>query len=175
VLLRIAGDPADVLARVREEVRALAPNLPVSRLRLISTDVSQQLATQRAITAGVGAFGALALLLAGLGLYGIVATAAAARTREIGVRIALGARASDVVRMFVRSGLRVTLAGILVGTALALAVGRLVSSAVWGVQSPNLPVLAAATGTLLAAALAASWIPARRAAALDPATTLRAE
>jgi putative ABC transport system permease protein len=174
-MVRLRGDAASVLPLLRAEVRRIDPGLPIEPLRLLSSDVERQIGTQRRLTGLIAAFGALALLLAGVGLYGIVASAVAARRREIGVRIALGAGAPDVTRLFVYRGLRVTGAGRLVGGGLAIAVGRLVSTVVWGVDPLDLRTLVLAALLLTGTALLASWAPSRRAARLDPTITLRQE
>lgn len=175
VLLRFSGDADAVLPRVRDEMRRLDDALPLIGLRVLARDIDEQVGAQRALTRLVGGFGVLALLLAVIGLYGMVASAIAGRTREIGVRIALGARAGDVTRMFVGSGVRVACCGIAVGMLLALPTGRLISSVIWGVSAFDPRVLMVTSLTLVAAAAAASWIPARRAAKIDPMETLRQE
>lgn len=175
VLIRIAGDPDAVLPRVREEVRRMDDALPLTDLGVLAGDLERQLGTQRTLTRLVGGFGVLALLLAVVGLYGAVAATVAARTREVGVRIALGARATDVTRMFVGNGVRIAGYGLAAGLLLALATGRLISTFVWGVRPFDPIVLALTALTLIGAAALASWLPARRAARIDPMTTLREE
>lgn len=175
VLVRTAGPPAAVMPRIRSELRRMDSSLPVFEVKVLSEEAERQIGTQRVLTRLVGMFGLLALLLAALGLYGVIASTVAARTREIGVRMALGARGRDVTRLFVAKGLRVVLYGVAAGMLLALGMGRLISSIVWGVQPFDPVVLAVTALALLAAAAVASWLPARRAAKVDPMLTLRQE
>jgi ABC-type antimicrobial peptide transport system permease subunit len=123
----------------------------------------------------LGMFAALALLLSAVGIYGVTAYAVAQRTREIGVRMAIGASAGNVVRMVLSSALRTVAVGLATGAVAALAAARLISSQLYGVSARDPVTFAAIGGLLLAVALAASGIPALRAARIDPMTALRAE
>jgi ABC-type antimicrobial peptide transport system permease subunit len=122
-----------------------------------------------------GALGLLGVALAALGLYGVVAQLVAQRTREIGVRMALGAQARSVVGVFVKDGMRLVLIGAVAGLALASAVGRIAGAFLPGVSPADPAALGAAGSLVCLVAVAASWIPARRAARVDPVTALRAE
>ncbi|HLL83985.1 MAG TPA: FtsX-like permease family protein, partial [Longimicrobium sp.] len=134
LLLRTSGDPVQVARAVREEVRRMDPSLPVFDVRTLASSAAQQIRFQRGFAAVITAFGGLALMLAACGLYGVIAFTVAGRAREIGVRMAVGARSGDVVRVFLRDGMRLTAVGLLIGGALALGAGMLIRSAVDGMQ-----------------------------------------
>ena len=173
--LRAEGDPAALTRTVERLVHDLDPGLPL-------TDVSTQEARSRA-TVGrervyaqiLTFFGALALLLAAIGLFGVLGYSVAQRTNEIGIRMALGARAQDVVRMVVVQGLRPAVLGLLLGLGAALALGRTVASVVYGIPASDPGTLAAVSGLLLSIAALAAFVPARRAARVDPIVALRTE
>ncbi len=173
--VRSAGDPAALAAPVRREVRALDPSLPLFTVHTMSDYRASTLWLERAAGQAFASLALLALLLAALGVYGVTAYAVGQRTREIGIRMALGARAPDVVGMVVREGALLAAAGIGVGLLGAWGVSRLMRSTLYGV-GPGDPVAFVAAPLLLAAvAVAASWLPARRAARVDPMTALRSE
>lgn len=173
-LLRAATPPATVASSVRGIFRELAPELPV-RVSTFGSEMGGWLADRRFLLLVVGVFAASALLLAAVGIYGIVAFSVARRTREIGIRMALGAERRDVLRLVVGEGARLAAAGIAAGTAVSLAVTRLVASLLFGVAATD-PVTFGAVAALLAgAALAASYLPARRAMRLDPNAALRVD
>jgi ABC-type antimicrobial peptide transport system permease subunit len=164
-----------VIAAIRSELRTLDPNVPVLGVRTLEDDVSAHFSRERMIAYLCGCFGALALVLASVGLYGVTAYAVAQRTKEVGIRMALGARGRDVVGMIVRESLFPVLAGVGIGVGGALAATRLVASLLFGV-APRDPVsFVVATVAILAVALAASAIPARRASRVEPLVALRYE
>lgn len=175
LLVRTAGDPAAVVPALRREIRAMDATLPLFDVRTLADLVERELGTQRRLAALVSSFGLLALLLAALGLYGVVAYTVAGRTREIGLRIALGALDRNVVGLFVRDGLRLTAIGLAAGVLLALALARLVASVVEGVQPLDPAAALGVLATLALAATLASYLPARRAARVDPMLALRVE
>src|SRR5690606_27194126 len=173
--VRAAGDAAAVTRAVREEIRRMDPALPVFDTRTLAQIVDRELGFQRRLAAVVAGFGAVALLLATLGLYGVVAYTVAARTREIGVQIALGAGTGEVVGLFVRDGMRLAAIGPGIGGALALALGHVVASIVFGIEPLDPAAALGTAATLAAATLVASAIPARRAARVEPMVVLRGE
>jgi predicted permease len=173
--VRTAGDPRAVRAAVRAAVREAAPGWVPSAERTLTEQVDASLLPQRAAGAVLGAFGVLSLLLGAVGVYGVVAFSVARRTREIGVRIALGARAADVVRLVVRQSAALAVGGLLVGVPLAWGASRLLRGLLLGMAGGvALPLLGAALVLGLAAATA-SWVPARRAANVDAVRALRAD
>ncbi len=173
LIFRTARDPYALAGAVRGIVRAIDPNQPITKVSTLETLVAESVAPQRLTTILGGIFAALALLLAGTGLYGVIAYAVARRTHEIGVRMALGASTSQVVRLVLMQGLRLTLAGLAIGIAGALVLGRLLAGLLFRVSPRDPLILAGVTGALVALALAATYIPARRAAAVEPMAALR--
>jgi putative ABC transport system permease protein len=175
LLARARGDLAPVAAHIRAEVARLEKDLPVVESTPLTEAVAFALFPQRMLAVVAGALGGLGLVLAGTGLYGVVAYSVSRRTREMGIRVALGARAHDLVAMVLREGLALALMGLLPGLLLAVAAGRLLSSMLHGL-SPADPVALGAVAALLAAvAGVASYLPARRAARVDPMVALRYE
>ncbi|HEX8694649.1 MAG TPA: ABC transporter permease [Longimicrobium sp.] len=175
LLVGTAGDARPLAAALRREVRALDPDLPVEEVRTLAGYRRQSMSDIRATSRMIGLFGALALLLAAAGIYGVMAFAVTQRTREIGVRIALGARRGDVVSLFVRRGVRLALMGIAVGLVLAAGVGRLMAGVLYGLSPVEAPALAAVAALLAGVAALAAYFPARRAARVDPVVALKAE
>ena len=173
--VRTAGSPLPVVAAIRRELRALDPNVPLLGAQNLEDGVNAFLKRERMIAYLCACFGALALVLAAVGLYGVMAYAVARRTREVGIRMALGAGRLDVIGMIVRESLVPVLIGIAVGIAGALAAVRLVASLLFGVapRDPLSFVLAAAA--MLAVALLAAAVPARRASRVEPLVALRYE
>jgi predicted permease len=174
VLVR-ADRGVSLAAPMRAAARELDPALPLFQVETLADSLRRNASFRREGTLFVAAFGALALVLAGVGLYGVVAFAVGERRREIGVRMALGARRADVVSLFVRRGARLAAIGVAVGLVASLAVTRLLASMLFGVTPTDLSALAGAAALLAAIALLASAIPARRASRIDPASALRAE
>ena len=171
-----SGLPTDqVASMVRRTVSVIDPDRPIFDVITLEQAVSDSLATTRLATVLLGLFAAVAMTLASVGLYAIVAYAVSQRTREIGIRVALGARPRDVLRLALGDGWRLAAIGLLTGIVAALLLTRLMRSLVYDVSTTD-PVTFAATGALLAAvALFASYIPARRAVRIDPTTALRCE
>jgi predicted permease len=173
VLVRTAADPAAVLGAVQGEIRELDPSLPLFDVRTVAEHRQISMFIPRMASTLLGLFGALALVLAVVGLYGVIAYTVTQRTHEIGVRVALGAARNDVARLVMRQGLQLAAIGLGVGLLLALGAGRVLSKQLVGV-SPADPLSFGGTAlVLLLVAALASAIPARRAATLDPLTALR--
>ncbi len=166
---------ASLMPDVRRALKAFDPNLPLVRMQSLRSYADLGLLPQKLAASLAGSLGALALLLAGIGLYGVTALAVASRTREIGVRIALGADRARVMRLVLWQGARLAAIGGAIGTALSLATTRLLTSLLFGV-SPLDPIAYVTTAGILAlVTLAATFVPARRAAAVDPLRALRSE
>ena len=175
LLVRTRGDPAGFIAPVRRVVESMDPDVPVYNVRTMRRQVEESLAPQRMQAALLGVFSLLALVLASVGLYGVIACGVAERRQEIGIRMALGAPREKVLRLVLESGLKLTGLGLLIGIAVALAATRLIASFLYGV-APWDPVTFISTAAIfLAVAVAASYFPARRATAIDPVEALREE
>ena len=175
VVVRTDSSPEALLPMVRQKVHELDAGLPVATVRTMDEWVSSSATQPRLSAALVGVFAAVAVLIAAIGIYGVLAYSVNQRTREIGLRIALGARADGVVRLIVKEGMAVAIAGIVAGVVTAMVLGRAVSSLVYGIR-PDDPLTFAAVATVLAVvALAACSLPARRAARVDPMIALREE
>jgi predicted permease len=173
LVIRTSVAPRSVLPAVREAVAAIDPQQPVYMIRTLEEALAQTQATRRLSMYSLGVLAAFALLLAAVGIYGVVAYAVSRRTREIGVRMALGAVRSQVLGMVIRQALLPVAIGAVIGIAAAVAIGRLMSSLLFGVSGGDPVTLIAAATLLGTAALVASWLPARRAVALDPVQALR--
>jgi predicted permease len=175
VYVRTAGDPTTVFAALRREMSALDPGLPVTSLRTMEDQIDESLSAQRAMAALSAFFGILATLLAAIGLYGVMAYTVTRRTREIGIRLALGAGRASLLKLVVREVALLTAFGVAIAIPLALAVTRLVRSELYGIV-PNDPLSIAAAALVLASvALLAGYIAAGRATRVDPLTALRYE
>ncbi len=171
----VAGDPIAIAPAVRQVIQSIDPNQPVSRVRRLSAIVSDSVSQPRFYAALLGAFGIVALLLAALGVYGVIAYSVSQRAHEIGLRLALGAERRDILRMVLGQGIGVTTVGLLLGLAGAALLGRLLSSLLFGVTVTDPFSFLTASAVLAAVALFACYVPARRAMELDPMETLRAE
>lgn len=175
LVVRGAIDPDSLVAPVRDAIWELDPNLPLAEVRTLEDVVERSMARPSFTMLLLAIAGGVALLLGAVGIYGVISYVVSQRTREIGVRMALGARRRDISRMVLREGLAITLLGIGLGLAGALAVTRLMLALLYGV-SPTDPATFAAVPMLLASvALLASWLPARRAASVEPLQAIRYE
>jgi predicted permease len=173
--VRTAGDPSSWLPELRRAVSAVDAAVPVTRARTLTDQIERNVADERMSMAIGVTMAAVALVLATAGLYATMAFLVGRRTREIGVRMALGARASDVRRIVLGQGVRLALAGVLCGTALSAWVGHALRSQLYGIGSIDVSSLLLSATVLAAAALLASWLPARRASRVDPVVILRGE
>ena len=173
LLIRTTRDPASLAAVVTREVHALEKNLPTASARTLSEWMRRSLYGSRAGTVALLILGGLALLLATVGLYGVMSYAVSRRSKELGLRMALGARSADVLRSVLRDGMRLVGIGLVFGVALAAVATRLLQSFLFGVSAHDPLTFVAVPCVLAAVGLAASYVPARRATRVDPMTVLR--
>jgi hypothetical protein len=178
IIARTTTDPAALAQPLQRLVNDMDPDLPVFNVRTMDTHLRTSVfgllpfrmgATMAAVQGGIG------MLLAIMGLYAVVSYAVARRTREIGVRMALGAAQTDVMRLVVREGLWLSAVGLGLGLLIALGLGLILSKVLYGVPSADVSVLAGVSTLLLAVAALACYVPARRATRIDPLTALRQE
>jgi len=175
VVVRTAGDPLAAAATVRREIARLDPDQPISDVRTMDERIGRSLESRRFNMILLAAFAALALALAAIGIYGILAYAVTERTHEIGVRLALGAQPRDVLSMIVAQGMAMTAAGAAIGVVAALTVTRLMSSLLFGISAADPMTFAAIPLLLGVVAFVACYVPARRATRVDPLVALRTE
>ena len=175
LVARTVGDPSRLVNAIRAQIRAVNRNIPITAVQTMDQLLSRSVAARRFTMALLSVFAGLALILAAVGIFGVMSYSVTERTREIGIRMALGARAGDVVKVIVRQGMILAVIGIVFGLAASFALTPLMQSLLFGV-SPTDPVTFIVLAFLLAAvALAACHLPARRAARVDPMVTLRHE
>jgi predicted permease len=175
IVLRTSGDPAAILPTIRRAVHDLDANLPLYEMKTMRDQLGMATLTHRMAATLLGVFGILALTLASIGLYSVIAYAVSQRTREIGIRMALGARPRDLLAMVVAQGMRVTLIGVVLGVVGAAGVMRLLANQLFGVSPTDPAIFGGVCALLGAVALAATWMPARRASRIDPMMALRCE
>src|SRR3954469_9224998 len=175
LIVKTDQEPASMVPALRAQVAAIDPDLPVAKVQTAKQIVSASTQSRRFTMSLMALFGALALLLAAVGLYGVISYSVAQRTQEIGVRMALGARMRDVLLMVLREGLAVTAAGVAAGIVAALLLVQLLQKLLFGVAARDVITFAAVGGILMLVGLLASLIPARRAAKVDPMVALRYE
>jgi putative ABC transport system permease protein len=173
MLIHTAGDPMALAGVLRREVAALEPQAPVGEVRTMEEIVDKSLAGRKFSVLLISMFGALALVLAAVGLYGVVSYSVTQRNREMGLRIALGAQQGQVLRMVMGEALKLTIAGAIIGAVAAAFAGKALASELYGVRSSDPESFAGAAATLLVVALLGAWIPARRAMSVDPVVALR--
>jgi predicted lysophospholipase L1 biosynthesis ABC-type transport system permease subunit len=169
------GDPAALVTPLRDGVRALDPDMPISDLEPVTSSIRWAVKSWLIIVKMVAAMGLMGLILATVGLYGVTAYSVSRRTTEIGVRMAIGARPIDVLRLVLRQGLTVAVAGVAIGAILGVPFGLVLSSTLVGVGSVGILTFAVVPIALLAVSALACYLPARRAAHLDPLSALRYE
>jgi putative ABC transport system permease protein len=173
--VRAGGDPAALSEPVRREVHAVDPNEPVFAVRTMEAVIASALAERRFTMLLLGFFAATALLLSGIGIYGVMAYIVTQRTHEFGIRMALGARRSEVVRLVLAQGLRLAAAGIVLGVAGAAVTARAIGALLYDVDPRDPATFTLLSAALTFAALAACYVPARRAVQVDPIRALRRE
>ena len=175
LVLRSAGDPGDLAAAVKQTVWSFDRNLPISEVSTMERVVANANAQPRFEMFLLGVFASIALVLAAVGIYGVINYSVSRRKREIGIRMSLGATRASVIRMVMRQGIVQALTGAAFGVAGALLLSNLMARMLYGVKPTDLPTFAAVAVVLIAAALLASWIPARKAAQIEPTEALRSE
>jgi hypothetical protein len=173
LMVRSSVPPTSLVPAIRAEVRRLDPALPVTGVQTLDEIVGASAATERFNAALLGGFAGVALLLAAVGIAGVLAISVSRRTQEIGIRLALGAHPADVVRMVIRQGMTLVVFGLAIGLPAAFAATRLLKTLLFGVTPFDPVSFAAATAMLCGVALAACAIPAMRAMRVDPASALR--
>ena len=175
LIVKTSGDPASVVGPIRNEVASLDRNVPIGKVRTMDAVVAESVAQPRFRTFLLTLFGIVALLLATVGIYGVMSYAVTQRTQEIGIRMALGAQISDVRRLIVGHGIALALIGVAGGVAGAFVLTRLLATLLFGVTPTDVRTYAAVSIGLIAAALIACFVPARRATKVDPLVALRCE
>jgi putative ABC transport system permease protein len=175
LVVRTSGVASTIVTGMREVLRAIDPNLVLAEVRPMEERLWASSGEPRFRTWLMALFGAMGLTLAAIGIYGVMAFSVAQRTREIGIRAALGATRGGLLRMVLGQSLRLAIIGVAIGLALALATGRLIGALLFAVSPADTLVLAGATGVLMSVALMSALLPARRAAAVDPIVALRAD
>ena len=175
VVIRTSAEPAAIIQSARDAFRQIDPGVPLAKVTTLADLTSTAMAGERFSMLLVASFGLLAVLLAAVGIYGIISYSVGQRTREIGIRMALGAERAQVFGSIIRHGLRLTGLGILIGVAAALGIGKLLGSFLYGVSAADPATFAAVAAFLALIAVGASYLPARRAASIDPVEALRAE
>jgi predicted permease len=173
LVVRTAGQPLALAAPIRQLIKDVDPNQPIRSIAPLTVVMSESIAQDRFFTLLFAIFGGLALVLAAVGIYGVLAYSVRQRSQEIGVRMALGARAVDVLRMVAGAGMQLVMAGIIIGTVAALVLGRLLRSQLYDISPADPLAFASALAFLAAIALLATYIPARRATRVPPMTALR--
>jgi predicted permease len=175
LVIRTAVPPAGLASDIRQAVRSVDPGLPLYQVMTMEDVIASSLASRRLNLWLLGIFAGIALVLSAAGLYGVISYLVAQRTREIGVRIALGAQTRDVIRMVMSQGARLTAAGVALGLLGALAFTQVLASLLYGVSARDPLTFAGVAALLAAVALLATWLPARRAARVDPMVAIRKE
>jgi putative ABC transport system permease protein len=175
LVVRAEKDPLGLAAAIRDRIRQVDPDVPASSIRTMEDRLSASLAQPRLQAVVLGTFAGLALLLAGVGIYGVMSYAARQRTREIGIRMAIGASSRAILTLLLGRGLLMVAAGLAAGLLGAAALTRALRTLLFGVSTSDPLVFAGVTAVLATVAMVAAWVPARRATRLEPVVALREE
>jgi predicted permease len=173
--VKASTDPEAIVGQVRHEITAMDPHLPVYNVKSLDNEIEESLVQERLVTWLSTAFGLLATLLAALGLYGVLAFSVARRTREIGIRVALGAQRRDIFKLIISHGMILVGIGVLLGLAASVAISRVIATLLFGIAPTNVRTFTLVAFGLMLVALLACYIPARRATKVDPLVALRYE
>jgi putative ABC transport system permease protein len=175
IVVETGGDPASLTPGVREAVRSLDPALPIYAVRTLNELVATQMAPRRLAVLLISVFSGVALLLAAIGIYGVMSYAVTLRTQEIGIRMALGAKRDDISRMVLRFGVRMSLIGVTVGLVAAFGLAQTMAGLLFQTSTTDPPTFSIVPLLLMAVAILACWVPAQRATRVDPLVALRTE
>jgi putative ABC transport system permease protein len=175
IMVRTQGDPAQFARTARQIVREVDPTLPAFEIAPLSNVITQSVAQRRFSMLLLGVFAFIAVFLAAVGLYGVVAYAVSQRTQEIGLRMAIGAQRGDVLRLVLGNGMKLALLGVAIGVGGALALSRYIAAMLFEIDRFDVPSYAATAAVLLAVSALACYVPARRAMRVDPLVAMRAE
>jgi putative ABC transport system permease protein len=175
LIVRTRSDSSALIDPIRKAILLVDPEQPVSNIRTLEQAVERSVAGRRLLLTLVGIFASAALALATIGLYGVMAYAVTQRTQEIGIRMALGAQRRDVLKLMVGTGMRMALIGVVIGVIGSLALTRVIQNQLYSVSTTDPITFAGISLLLLAVALLACWVPARRAAKIEPILALRYE
>ena len=174
-VVRTALDPSSIVPAVRHQVQLIDRDLPLGDVKTQAADADEKLGDERSVATLLSLFAALGLVLASIGLYGTISHGVARRTNEVGIRMALGARQEDMLRMVLREALSLVAIGVAIGVPLSIAGARLISTLIFGVKPTDAVTISFSSGVMMAVASLAAYLPARRAAKVDPMVALRHE
>ena len=173
--LRTAGDPTRAVPAVRDTLRRIDPNLPILKISTQAEQIEQRFAQERVFAEAYALFGGLAVLIASVGIFGLMSYSVARRTNEIGIRMALGAKRQDVVSMVMRESLILVGIGVVIGAAAALGAGRFVSTLLFNLAPTDPATITVSAALLIVVSALAGYVPARTASRVDPMVALRDE
>jgi predicted permease len=173
--VRTAGDPVKTMGGIREAVRRIDPNLPLMDMSTQMEQIERRFLQEKVFAQAYALFGGLAVLLAAIGLFGLMSYSVARRTNEIGIRMALGARRQDVLRLVMSESMVLVVTGVAIGLAIALGASRLVSTLLFGLAATDILSIAVAVIVMLVVSSIAGYLPARRASRVDPMVALHCE
>jgi len=175
LLLRTTSNPTGYVTAVRDVVRKIDPGIALRGINTLEEEVADSIAIVRIMGILMGIFGVVALALSSLGVYGVLSESVAQRTHEIGIRLALGAKPRDLLKLILGQALKLTGIGLVIAVPCAVAISRAMASLIFGVVSVDFTILGGFTALLLLVALGAGYLPARRAISVDPMVSLRYE